>query len=222
MPALEKSESPGPEAKRQWVLNVIHRFVAIPAIYDAAQIVAGVRQTRAVLKNLVADLPLETVSVLDIGGGTGLLRALFPAKTRYTCLDNDPQKLRGFRAKNPDCAAIEGSSTRIPARDGTFDLAIICAMTHHLADDDLRATVDEAARVLRPEGHLLFLDALWEPRRLRGRILWRLDRGDHPRTYDALREAFTRRFTIVKESRWAVHHAYVGWLLASGRNATTE
>jgi ubiquinone/menaquinone biosynthesis C-methylase UbiE len=70
---------------------------------------------------------------------------------------------------NPDCAAIEGSSTSIPGKDGSYDLVIICAMTHHLSDEDLQAPVDEAARVLRPAGHLLFLDALWELRRLRGR-----------------------------------------------------
>ena len=219
MPVIEKEDPPRGEPQRHWALNVIHRIVAIPVIYDAAQLVAGARQTRNVLRNLVADLPLETASVLDIGGGTGLLRALFPPATRYTCLDNDPQKLGGFRAKNPDCAAIEGSSTSIPGENETYDLAIICAMTHHLSDEDLHATVAEAARILRPDGHLLFLDALWEPGRLRGRILWRLDRGSNPRTYDALHAAFTRRFKIVKESRWAVHHAYVGWLLANGQAA---
>jgi ubiquinone/menaquinone biosynthesis C-methylase UbiE len=199
---------------RNYLIQAIHRVVANPFVYDIAQRLAGVRKTQQVMRNLLSDLRLEDASVLDIGGGTGLSRDLLPATARYACLDNDPQKLEGFRAKNPNAMAIEGSATQMPIGTGKYDLAIICAVTHHLTDEEVAAAVDETARVLRPSGHLLFLDALWVPSRVRGRLLWKLDRGSNPRTFEALHAAFTRRFSVVKERRWVVHHAYVGWLLS--------
>jgi ubiquinone/menaquinone biosynthesis C-methylase UbiE len=82
------------------MLSLLHKVVSIPTIYDLSQKLAGGDVARAVLKKEFSILP-KAGSALDVGGGTGLMRPLLPANWEYTCLDNDPQKLSGFRKKFP-------------------------------------------------------------------------------------------------------------------------
>jgi hypothetical protein len=48
-----------------------------------------------------------------VGGGTGLIRPLLPNTWKYTCLDCDPQKLKGFKEKYPTDKIINASATDI-------------------------------------------------------------------------------------------------------------
>ncbi|MBZ5676520.1 MAG: class I SAM-dependent methyltransferase [Acidobacteriia bacterium] len=82
-------------------------------------------------------------------------------------------------------------------------------VTHHLTDHQFEQMLRECARVIKPEGSFLLMDAAWKPSRLPGRILWALDRGSFPKTAGQLRAALERHFAIQQRSQIAIYHEYV-------------
>jgi ubiquinone/menaquinone biosynthesis C-methylase UbiE len=188
--------------------DVLHWLVKHPVVYDAVQSAVGARGFERALKRELAALQLSG-SVLDVGGGTGAWRRLFPPELRHVCLDLDPIKLRGFKHKYADGVALLADATAMPFADQAFEAVWCVFVAHHLDDVALARMIDEAARVLKPGGSLLFADALFVPRRLPGRLLWRYDRGRHPRALAQHRAALGRRFHIVTERRFAAMHEYV-------------
>jgi ubiquinone/menaquinone biosynthesis C-methylase UbiE len=188
--------------------QLLHRIVAVPAIYDFCQRVAGAKVSRKVFLEEFSALPPKG-RVLDVGGGTGLSRAFFPSTWEYSCLDPDPQKLEGFHSKFPHDESVEASACNIPLEDASFDLCIMVAVSHHLTDKELRASLSEIRRVLRPQGSFLLMDAVWNPANIRGRFLWSVDRGSFPKKKGDLNAAIAEHFTIERERAWRVHHEYV-------------
>lgn len=189
------------------MLKLAHRLVALPAVYDFSQWLAGASINRRIVSEEYSSLP-PAGRALDVGGGTGLSRPLFPKQWSYCCLDPDPQKLEGFRAKFPRDEAIEASGCEIPLPDGGFDLCLMNAVSHHLTDEELHASLSEISRVLRPQGILALLDAIWNPANLRGRLLWSVDRGSFPKTEETLRNHLARYFKIDRTRNWKIHHEY--------------
>lgn len=195
------------------LIQLLHRLVAIPAVYDFAQFLAGATVLRRALLPVFASHVAAGAKVIDIGGGTGLNLACIRVPCDYTCLDNDPQKIEGFRAKHPGLTALLGDATALPVDDCSFDVALMSAVSHHLPDDVLHGAFAEIVRVLKPTGRFIFVDALWQPHRLQSRALWRVDRGADPRPYAALRAQAEAFFDVKEEVRCAVHHRYVCWVL---------
>lgn len=189
------------------MLSLIHRLVAIPAVYDLSQRLAGVKTCWQMLGRSLRGLP-PGARVLDIGAGTGLAKKLFPAACVYTACEPDPEKREGLLKVCPPEAIMQAPATAIPVADSSFDACLLCFVAHHLSDDELRAALLEIGRVLAPQGTLFLLDPLWEPSRLRSRVLWALDRGSHPRTLPRIREFVDRCFTVQEEIQWHVHHRY--------------
>ena len=66
--------------------------------------------------------------------------------------------------------------------------------------------VDELARVTQRQ--LVFVDAL-RTSRLASRILWSIDRGSHPRSYEELVGRLTSRFATVQAEAFTVRHSYL-------------
>ena len=188
--------------------RILHALVQRPLVYDAAMIAVGARHVERVLKQNVATLGLSG-SVIDVGGGTGMWKSLFPADCRHICFDVDPLKLRGFLAKDSHGAAVLADATALPLADASVDTVICAFIAHHLRDEQYRQMVDEAWRVLRDGGVFILADPLWVPQRLPGRLLWRYDQGRHPRTLQTHRDAVLRCFEFQTEQRFAVVHAYV-------------
>jgi ubiquinone/menaquinone biosynthesis C-methylase UbiE len=187
--------------------TILQWLVKHPVVYDAVQTAVGARKVERVLRDELAALELSGC-VLDVGGGTGAWKALFPAHVRHVCLDIDPLKLGGFMRKFADGVAVLADATAMPFEDGSLETVWCVFVAHHLDDDALRGMLDEAARVLKPGGRLLFADALFIPSRMAGRLLWRYDRGNHPRTLAMHRAAVARRFEITRERRFEAVHAY--------------
>jgi SAM-dependent methyltransferase len=188
--------------------TALHRLVARPAVYDAVQRLAGSGQ---IARRLAARLPERALAgrVLDLGGGTGISRPLWPADCTYICLDLELQKLEGFRRNHPHDPALLADATRLPFPAAALDAILCKQVSHHLPDPAWAALLDESARVLRPGGLFIFVDAVWAPRRLPGRLLWSLDRGANPRRPAALHAALRRRFTIRHWEQFAIYHTYV-------------
>jgi ubiquinone/menaquinone biosynthesis C-methylase UbiE len=187
---------------------MIHIVVARPAVYDLIQWTAGSGAVNRQVRDSLASIRTGSWLV-DVGGGTGLSDTLRLDYRRYVCVDIDPVKLSGFMRKHRGGLAIRGDAVRLPVRDRSVNLVMCKAVSHHLDDTVLPGLFSEAARILVPEGRFVFLDAVAAPDRWRSRILWRYDRGSHPRSGDVLRSLFESTFRVESWTRFAVHHEYV-------------
>ena len=187
--------------------GLLHRLAAHPWVYDQIQTVAGHPQVLERLSHAIVSLDPKVV--VDIGGGTGTVRNLFAADCRYICLDLEMPKLLGFRSKIPRGLGVLGDATSMPIIGGCADAVVCKSVTHHLTDSMLERALDESRRVLRAGGHMVLLDAVLNPRRLAGRVLWRLDRGSYPRSEDELHRKLEDRFRILHWEKFAIYHEYV-------------
>ena len=189
------------------IQSLIHKLVAIPMVYDFAQALAGGAKAKRELAKEFALLPAEGKAI-DVGGGTGIYRRLFPERWRYCCLDPDPQKLQGFRQKFPDDDAVEASACAMPIQSASFDLCIMICVSHHLTDEQFELALAEANRVLKVGGTFILADAVWRLENTRGKFLWSVDRGSCPKTEEGLRRAIERYFIIDHFHDWKAHHNY--------------
>jgi ubiquinone/menaquinone biosynthesis C-methylase UbiE len=155
--------------------------------------------------------------VLDVGGGTGTLASALSSGATYICVDNDPAKLARLKAKLPATAAVLGDVTRLPFADRSIDDAVSVAVTHHLSDHELKLFVGELARVAR--ARVIVFDAILEPRSRRGSLLWRIDRGSHPRSAAKLAAALEGSLDCLQSERFSVHHHYLVWVGEPARSA---
>jgi ubiquinone/menaquinone biosynthesis C-methylase UbiE len=188
--------------------RLLHWIVARPMVYDLAQKAVGVSAVRKRVAEQAAKLS-DAKLVLDIGGGTGAVAAMWPASTRYVCLDIDSMKLQGFLSRNPQGIALQADATRLPVADGSVDVVLCNSVTHHLTDDLLQRMISEAARVLSPKGKLVLTDAIWKEDRRVGKLIWKYDRGSFPRSAENLRAVIASHLTIEHWEHFAVWHEYV-------------
>jgi SAM-dependent methyltransferase len=189
------------------IVETLQKFAEHPWVYDHIQTLAGQKQSLERISPRIAAIRAD--SVLDVGGGTGASRDLWPEGCRYVCLDIEMPKLKGFRSKVPGGLAVLSDATRMPIASGSLDVVMCMAVLHHLADAMLNQVFDEALRVLRVGGHLIVLDPVLNRERWAGRVLWRLDRGSYPRKAEELREKLESRFKVIHWDRYAIYHEYV-------------
>ena len=189
--------------------GLLHRIVSHPAVYDMVQTLFGAEKNLRKIKALMASAGGATV--LDVGAGTGNGMQVVPDRARYLWLDNDAQKLAGLPRTARLWSAILGSATAIPLRDQSVDTALCMAMSHHLDDRQVVQLFSELARVCR--GRLIFFDAVDSPGSLKSRLMWKYDRGSHPRRVATLRKLIQERFQIDHEEEYSICHHY--WLCSA-------
>lgn len=176
-----------------------------PRVYDAIQFLAGRHVIDRRVRRILAHAAGATV--LDVGAGTGTIAGLLPAGAEYWALDNDPAKLERLARKVPDARRLLRSAVDTGLEDAAADWTVCIDVAHHLDDEQLPRFVDELARVTR--GRLVFVDPLWSQRPSLGRVLWRYDRGAHPRTRERLLSALQARFDVESVERFRAIHRYV-------------
>jgi len=189
------------------MISLLHRFVAIPAIYDLSQRLAGGRRFGERLAAALADLPVGS-RVLDVGAGTGLAKKAFPTGCTYAACEPDPQKCAGLLRVCPEEAVMRACATEIPTGNESFDACLMSAVAHHLSDQEFAAALREVQRVLTTDGTFFLADPLWVPQSFRGRLLWAMDRGSHPRTLAQLLDAVQECFSVEQTILWSIHHYY--------------
>ncbi|NBE56904.1 class I SAM-dependent methyltransferase [Streptomyces boluensis] len=99
-----------------------------------------------------------SASLVEIGAGTGMFSA---AMARWIegsdvlAVDPSEAMLTEARRHHPHPAVryVSGSAEAVPAPDGTFDLALLSRVIHHIPERPL--AVRELARVLRPRGRVI-------------------------------------------------------------------
>ena len=176
-------------------------LVSRPGVYDAVQALAGAKQVARRIEPLLSELH---GTVLDVGAGTGALERVLPAGTEYIWLDSDRAKLAGFRTRS-GAPAVLGDAMSLPFHDESLDWASCALVLHHLDDAGLDRALGELRRVVR---HGVFVIDPIPVSRLRSRLLWRYDRGRHPRTSKAIRSAVASRFSLRSEAHFTVLHTY--------------
>ncbi len=209
------------------MLTLLHRFAEKPRIYDLIQFFFGGRIVYRRLQKLIQKFPLGNF-VVDIGGGTGLFyrKIIEPVEGQrhqnYICLDMDVVKLEGFRQVLSDKQGILGDASRLPFKDCSIDQTILMAVTHHIPDALVNAVIQESLRVLKEDGHLIFLDAVNVPNRLLSRIMWSLDRGHFAHTERDLLTALNKYGQVLVCEQYSIVHRYLLCIVKRNLNGATS
>ena len=121
--------------------------------------------------------------VLELGAGTGANASHYTdAADSLVLTEPDPHMARRLRAKlaadPPRCAyeVVEAPAEELPVADGSIDTVVSTLVLCTVEAPDRAAA--EIARVLRPEGRLLLLEHVRDPRE--GRLAVWQDRLERP------------------------------------------
>jgi len=109
---------------------------------------------------LAAGIVQQPVSVLDVGCGTGkLLRRATTYWPEAQLIGVDPANGMIEMAKRltPNATFSTGMAEALPLQDASVDLALSTTSFHHWQDQ--AAGIREIARVLRPGGYFILVDA---------------------------------------------------------------
>jgi ubiquinone/menaquinone biosynthesis C-methylase UbiE len=128
------------------------------ALYDTVSKgseAAGVREER---RQLLAGAEGATI---EIGAGTGLNLEHYPeAMTRLVLAEPDRHMRRRLRrrvdALGRAAEVIDAAAERLPFPDATFDTAVVTLVLCSVASQEV--ALAEIARVLKPNGRLLFIE----------------------------------------------------------------
>ena len=114
---------------------------------------------------LAAHLPLAGLRIIELGcGAAALARALVQrfAGSHVTGLEVDErQHAKNLAHPAPGLDFVAGGSQAIPFADGRFDLALMLKSLHHVPRPLMGQALAEAARVLRPGGHLYISEPVY-------------------------------------------------------------
>jgi ubiquinone/menaquinone biosynthesis C-methylase UbiE len=140
--------------------------------------------------------PEPGLTLLDLACGSGDLADVAPP-LRYVGTDIDVRRVR-LASRGGSLSVLVSNARSLPLQDGSVDRVLAAGLFHHLSDAEAAAVLREIARVLRPGGLVVVLDAIW-PRRwynLTGVLARRLDDGKFVRHVSAYEWLFSQSFAI--------------------------
>jgi ubiquinone/menaquinone biosynthesis C-methylase UbiE/DNA-binding transcriptional ArsR family regulator len=130
-----------------------------PDTRDGRQLVPG--RSWAAWSRALGHL-MPALDVVDIGCGEGYLTIEAAQWARHvTAIDRSPEviaraKALGARRRVTNVTWKRGEMEKLPLADDSVDLAVLSQALHHASNP--AAAVTEAARVVRPGGHVLILE----------------------------------------------------------------
>jgi len=104
--------------------------------------------------------PEQGMRVLDVGCGTGVHLDIYRrSRCKLYGIDTSPSMLDAARTRLGEDAELHlGDAAKMPYENGTFDL-VLCMLVLHEMDQPTRTSViAEMKRVLKADGHILFID----------------------------------------------------------------
>ncbi len=117
------------------------------------------RALRVALFDEIARLPQRTISVLDVGAGSGhLLRVLVQwgrahgRRVRAVGVELNARAARAIADESrrfAEIAAVRADARALPFADGVFDYAISSLFLHHFDEAEIIRVLNEMARVAR-------------------------------------------------------------------------
>jgi SAM-dependent methyltransferase len=185
--------------------TILHKIVAQPLVYDAVQKFFGADECHRQLRPFLE--PTAGSLVLEIGAGTGDWARVLPPTARYLWYDNDPVKLSGFRAKKLSPLAVLADAANLCLKKKSVDYALCVFLSHHLTDEELDDFLRQLAQVCR--NRLIFMDGYRHDSSVISNLMWKYDRGSHPRYPGAILGAIQKWFDIDRKAEFSVYHHYL-------------
>lgn len=146
------------------------------------------------LQRIEEVVPLGGLSVLEIGCGDGS-RSVAMAECCRSLVGIEPNQdqLERAVARNLVNARFQkGSAEHLPFQDQTFDVIIFTLSFHHVPLQQMSVAIDEAVRVVRPSGRIIFLEPAQEGSFFEAEIAFDACDGDERREKTAAHEAMMR------------------------------
>jgi SAM-dependent methyltransferase len=162
------------------------------------------------LDHLTSLIDLEGRLVVDVGAGDGKFARAFARRgARVTGIEIDEDKVEIAKlADHPNVRIVLGRGEDLPLDDGSSDLVCFMFSFHHVPLALQDAALDEAWRVLKPEGRLHVLDP--RPGGAMSQVLAPLDDETDVRTRSQARLdrlAEEGRFSLLSKVDYAIRRA---------------
>ena len=132
-------------------------FDSVAGRYDVVNDALSIgldRRWRSVTARAVGAEPGDIV--LDLGAGTGKLSDQLGVDVGVVGVDLSASMLALARERRSTLRAVQGSASRLPFREGSFDAAVSAFVLRNVAD--LQPAFAELARVVRPGGRVALVD----------------------------------------------------------------
>jgi len=142
---------------------------------------------------------LQSLSILDIGCGTGTLTQLFDNK-KYLGFDIDKKAIFYAREKFPEYKFKVGDATAIKIAE-KFDRVLVFGVLHHLTDKEVKKTVIKIYSLLKKNGRALIIEPVPAiiPFNILGIVLRKLDKGDYIRKISDYSRLLERKLVLEKK-----------------------
>jgi ubiquinone/menaquinone biosynthesis C-methylase UbiE len=136
---------------------------------------------------------------LDLGCGPGAFADLFDGDD-YVGADLNARYIDHARRHRPGTFLVS-DARRVDLPDARFDQVLIFGLLHHLPDDDVRAVLSEARRLLVPGGRILAIEDIPAISRLNlvGHLIHNIENGEHIRPAEEYRRLYAEKATIERE-----------------------
>jgi SAM-dependent methyltransferase len=205
---------------RATLRDVVARIVSHPQVYRLQRRILHAERLDELLTPLIdkAVGGVTVGTVVDVGGGAGTSRSLWPDAWTYVGIDPDERAVNFGEVDDKTERAV-GSASDLPFPDGFADAVLMKEVSHHLDDKTWEKTLAEIRRVLKPGGTFVFLDGVWTRQRWISRLVWHFDVGRHPREAGRLEADIAKQFEVEDLERFAAIHRCIV-LLARPRLVT--
>ncbi len=127
-------------------------YDAEAAVYDESR--GGVDRARAAADAISSLVPAGG-RALDVAGGTGIVSAELAAQGRDVLVADLSRGMLVLAGERLPGRALVASADRLPVATGAVDLVTMVWLLHLLPTERADAALAEAARVLRPGGHVV-------------------------------------------------------------------
>ena len=157
------------EEKRAFTRDLFGRLAPR---YELVNVLLSVGQVRSWRRAAAGEAVIPPGGwALDVAAGEGGLSAALLERwpgARVVAVDFTPEMLRVGRARLDGHAVgwAEGDALRLPFPDATFDAVVNAFMLRNVVD--VRATLAEQTRVIRPGGRVVCLEMTWPRQPLLG------------------------------------------------------
>jgi len=136
---------------------------------------------------------------LDLGCGPGAFADLFNGDD-YVGADLNARYIDHARRHRRGTFLVS-DARRVDLPDARFDQVLIFGLLHHLPDDDVRAVLSEARRLLVPGGRILAIEDIPAISRLNlvGHLIHNIENGEHIRPAEEYRRLYAEKAAIERE-----------------------